>query len=339
MYIRSVASYLPPRTSTQQAVDDGLYDAKDLGFMQLTGALFAGDTSPAEMATAAARTALERGGVTSQELDYLIHSNVYQPGPHAWSLPGYILRELGGGKASVLELRTGCSGMLSSVELAVAQLTGAQRYSNVLLTAAENFDPWMERWKSDVYITGDAASALLLSSTSGFARVVSAASGSSPELEKMNRGSEPLHPPGETAVVDLRVRHAVVTDTMGDREAANIMAAQYVELAERAAADGGIKLADVDKLVYHNMAGFIVGFFAEQMGLSLEHSTWEFGRTLGHLGCSDQAVGLEHLLLTGELSPGDRVMLLAASAGFATSCILLEILDVPDWPAPAPIAG
>ncbi|MEV0275034.1 ketoacyl-ACP synthase III family protein [Streptomyces sp. NPDC050610] len=336
VYVRSVGSCLPPRASTRQAVDEGLYEADDLEQMGLTGTLVAGDVSPAHMATAAAATALERAGVTSAELDCVIHSSVFQPGPDGWSLPGYTLRELGGGKASVIELRTGCSGMLSAMELAVGQLTGAQGHTSVLLTAADHMGVWLKRWPSDVYLPGDAGSALLLSSVGGFARVRSINSGTVPQLERMNRGDEPLHPPGPRGLVDLRARHASVTEHMAEREAANLMAGLNTELAELSIAEAGIKTSDISRVVYHNMAGFIVEFFLSQIGATLEQSAWEFGRTVGHMGCSDQAVALEHLLLTDGLAPGDHVMLCGASAGFATVCAVLEILDVPSWPAPAP---
>ncbi|MFI1484459.1 ketoacyl-ACP synthase III family protein [Streptomyces sp. NPDC020747] len=337
VYVRSVGSYLPPRASTQQAVDEGLYEADDLKLMGLTGTLVAGDTSPAHMATAAAATALERAGLGSAELDSLIHSSVFQPGPDGWSLPGYTLRELGGGKAGVIELRTGCSGMLSAMELAVGQLTGAQGHTSVLLTAADHMGPWLERWPSDVYLPGDAGSAMVLGTAGGFARIRAVNSGTVPRLEQMNRGDEPLHPPAPRGLVDLRARHASVTRHMEEREAAHLMAALNTELAERSIAEAGIKTADISRVVYHNMAGFIVEFFLSQVGLPMERSSWEFGRTVGHLGCSDQAVALEHLLLNGDLTPGDHVMLCGASAGFATVCVVLEILDVPSWPAPAPV--
>ncbi|WP_059044504.1 ketoacyl-ACP synthase III family protein [Streptomyces acidiscabies] len=334
VYVRSVGSCLPPRMSTRQAVDRGLYEAGDLEFMGLTGTLVAGgDLSPAHMATAAAATALERAGIGSAELDSVIHSSVFQPGPDGWSLPGYILRELGGGNAGVIELRTGCSGMLSAMELAVGQLTGAQQHGSVLLTAADHMGPWLERWPSDVYLPGDAGSAMVLGTADGFARIRSITSGTVPQLERMNRGDEPLHPPGPRGFVDLRTRHASVTEHMADREAAELMAALNTELAERAIAEAGLKAADITRAVYHNMAGFIVDFFLSRIGLSMEQSSWEFGRTVGHLGCSDQAVALEHLLLGGELAPGDHVLLCGASAGFATVCVVLEIVEVPSWPA------
>ncbi|MCD9899127.1 hypothetical protein LUR56_01235 [Streptomyces sp. MT29] len=58
---------------------------------------------------------------------------------------------------------------------------------------------------------------------------------------------------------------------------------------------------------------------------------WDFGRSMGHTGANDQTSGLFHLLTTGQLAGGDRVLLLGAGAGIAFSCAIVEILDIPAW--------
>jgi 3-oxoacyl-[acyl-carrier-protein] synthase III len=60
-------------------------------------------------------------------------------------------------------------------------------------------------------------------------------------------------------------------------------------------------------------------------------STWDHGRQLGHMGASDQLVALEHLVSTGQLRPGDHVLVCGAAAGFASASAVLEIVDVPSW--------
>jgi hypothetical protein len=82
------------------------------------------------------------------------------------------------------------------------------------------------------------------------------------------------------------------------------------------------------------MAGFVLEqFFIGPVGLPMERSTWDFGRAMGHMGASDQVVSLEHLLLTSALVPGDHVLLCGGAAGFASSCVVLEIVEIPAWAA------
>jgi 3-oxoacyl-[acyl-carrier-protein] synthase III len=289
------------------------------------------------MAVAAARTALDRAGQESTKLDSIIHSSVLQPGPDGWSLPGYTLLQLGGGHASVTELRMGCSAMLTAMELAVGQMTGAQRASSVLLTAADNFGPWIDRWKGDLFLASDAGSAALLSTVSGFARVRSLNSRTIPELEGMQRGDQPIFSPEPAQrPFDLKWRRDVfLGHVMSGLEVAFLMADAHVQVTRQTIAEAGLEIGDITKVLYHNMSHVMVKqFVLDPLGLDMERSGWEYGRTVGHMGASDQLVALEHLLLSGELKPGDHVLLCGAAAGFASASVLLEILEVPSWTRP-----
>ena len=64
-------------------------------------------------------------------------------------------------------------------------------------------------------------------------------------------------------------------------------------------------------------------------------TTWEFARRSGHIGAGDWAAGLEDLLLTGQLTPGDHVMLYGGGAGYTITTAVLEILEIPAWAEPA----
>ncbi|WP_143046992.1 ketoacyl-ACP synthase III family protein [Amycolatopsis xylanica] len=342
VFVQSLGTCLPERVSVEWAMEQGLCGDGTLNIAQLTGALVAGETSAAEMTVTAAGRALARAGLTSADLDALIHSSVFEPGPAGWSMPGYTLRELGGGSAMVSELRTGCGGSLNAIQLATGQLTGDQGLRHVLITAADNFEPWVQRWNSFAFIVGDAGSAALLSATGGFARVKAINSRTMPELEAMYRGAEPLFPPSAGGrPIDENARFDVFTEqVMPALEVGAIMASTHAELARLSAKDAGIEVDGFARVITHNMAAFTVErFFMEPMGLPMDRSCFEFGRGLGHLGCSDQVTSLEHLLTGGELSPGDHVLLIGGSAGFATTAIVLEILEIPDWVSPTPGKG
>ncbi|UKY51790.1 ketoacyl-ACP synthase III family protein [Streptomyces inhibens] len=333
VFVRSLGSWLPEAVSVQDAVDQGLYERSRLEFDYLTGTRVAGDVSAPAMTVAAARQALERAGQDSSELDSVIHSSVFQPGPEGWSLPGYTLLQLGSGRASVIELRQGCTGMLTAMELAVGQMTGAQKHENVLLTAADNFERFLNRWQCNGFIAGDAGSAALLSSSDGFARILSMNSRTIPELEAMHRGSEDLLSSAERKQVDLGARLGQFSESvMSTMDAAGLMSQAYVELAQLSAAEAGIEVGQCARVIYNNVAVFLVKqLVLDPLGLGFERSTWEFGRSMGHLGASDYVVSLEHLLATGAVVPGDRVLLLGGSPGYFVSSAVLEILDVPSW--------
>ena len=335
VFVQSLGSYLPEPVSVDWAVEQGLYDPELLEYHFLRGTLVAGDTSPSEMAVTAARTAMERAGAKSTELDAVLHASVFQPGPGGWSLPGHLLNELGGGAASVVEFRQGCNGMLTAMEMAVGQMTGAQGHNRVLLTAADNFEHVLNRWECEAFIAGDAGSAALLGTGGGFARLVSMNAKTVPQLEAMHRGSDPLFAPPTAERLELRDRLTWFADNvMPTMEAAQLMSEAYSELTLRSLADAGIGLDQLTKVVYNNVSVFLLKHIVlDPLGIEMDRSTWEYGKNIGHLGASDFVVSLEHLLLRGELKPGDHVLLIGGAPGFYISTALLEILEIPEWAA------
>ncbi|MGO4425366.1 3-oxoacyl-[acyl-carrier-protein] synthase III C-terminal domain-containing protein, partial [Streptomyces sp. MCAF7] len=67
------------------------------------------------------------------------------------------------------------------------------------------------------------------------------------------------------------------------------------------------------------------------LGVEEHQTTWEYGRTTGHIGGGDLAAGLAHLVETEAVGPGDRVLLFGGGSGFTCTTALLEITEVPQW--------
>ena len=68
-----------------------------------------------------------------------------------------------------------------------------------------------------------------------------------------------------------------------------------------------------------------------ELDLPVSRSAWEFGRTIGHCGASDQVLALDRLMDAGELVPGDRLLMLAYGPGVTISAAVVEILQSPAW--------
>ena len=67
------------------------------------------------------------------------------------------------------------------------------------------------------------------------------------------------------------------------------------------------------------------------LGVPEQATTWEYGRTTGHVGAGDWVLGLEHLLTTRALVPGDHVLLFGGGAGYTCTAAVVEILELPEW--------
>ncbi|MGW1620939.1 ketoacyl-ACP synthase III family protein [Streptomyces sp. NPDC002172] len=345
-YIKGLGVYLPRTIGIEEAVAQGLYPAEDVELHELAGAAVAGRTPAPEMALWAAQDAYKRCDHRPQDTDLLLYADSWHQGPDGWQPQYYLQRHLVGGDVLSVEVRQGCNGMFGALELGAAYLAGrpgsraGARPSTALLVASDNFGtPMMDRWRMGPgYVTGDAASAVLLTGEPGFAELLAVGSLTVTDAEEMHRGAEPLFPPGPTVgrPLDFTARNAEFkkrSAATGTGTAALVQVhVRTLEVVERTLAEAGVTIGDVTRVAYMNYSREIV----EQrcttaLGLPLEKSTWEFGRTVGHLGASDQIVSLDHLLTAGELGPGDHLLMLGVGPGVTLSAAVVRILQPAPW--------
>lgn len=337
IYLNTLGVYLPPVVSAEDAVADGRYDPADFAENGLTGTLVADEISPPEMAVLAARQAFARGGLDPARIDVVMHSGVFPQGPEVWSSAAYIQRKVIFSGVPAFEVRLGCNGLFAALELATCYLRAAPQRTAALLTAAETANsPLIDRWRScPGFIGGDAGCALVLSKEPGFARLLSVASVTVPELEGLHRGGEPLFPPGATSGkrVDMRARSAYFrANEMGLADAWAKAAKENTNLMHRVLSEADIELSDVAKLAYTNTAGYMMRqHVLEPLSLEIVRTTWDFGRGIGHTGASDQFLALDHLIRTRQLAAGDYVLMAGIAPGLSLSSAVIEILDPPTW--------
>ncbi|WP_039739587.1 ketoacyl-ACP synthase III family protein [Saccharomonospora halophila] len=340
VYFQSLGSYVPGTVTTEWAVRNGLYDEEERAAHQLVSAAVGGDTPAPEMALYAAEDAVKRCGRDGGDLDALFYLATWHQGPEGWLPHAHLQRQLVGGEVPSTEIRQGCNGMFAGLRLATAILRSGRAPGAALLVAADNYGtPLVDRWRMGRgYIAGDAASAVLLGTEPGFARLSSVCSVTVPEAEGAHRGDEPLFPPGITVGegVDFATRavaFATAARTRPDTALAQMrVQRQLRRVAEDAVAEAGIGLGEVSRVAFMNYSREIVQQVCmDTLDLPMSRSVWDYGSTIGHCGASDQVLALDHLLRTGALRPGDHVLMLGSGPGVMLAAAVVEILEIPAW--------
>ncbi|MCW6008133.1 ketoacyl-ACP synthase III family protein [Micromonospora sp. CPCC 205371] len=334
IFISGLGSYLPEPTTISSAVAAGLLGEAAATESGQVSVLIADDIAAPDMAVLAARRALDRCGTKAAEIDMLVHSSVFFQGPEMWSPQGYILRELGAGNVPAVELRQGCNGMLTAMEFAIGQFAADPSRRIALLTTGDNFNaPTIDRWRGAIIglYAGDAGTAVVLSTEGGIARVDSINSALFPEIEGMARGAEPLFPPPAVTgrPIDMVDRSQHFAQTVRPLpEAIDVVRKAQVDLVCRSLDEAGLALRDVRKVVYINGARWLMERnLTGPLGIPLSRTTWDYGRTVGHLGASDHVASLDHLLSTGEVEPGDRLLLVGGAPGWSVATAVVTILE------------
>ncbi|GHJ35627.1 hypothetical protein Sm713_12360 [Streptomyces sp. TS71-3] len=341
LYIAGIGTYLPQATKVEQAVADGRYDPEEAEDTQLESVCEATDETPPDMAVSAARSALERSGHRPADISLILHASVYFQGLELYSTASYIHRAaLGAHSALAFEVKHASNGGMTSLDVAARYLAGESGHSAALVTTADKCClPVIDRWNCDIGIVpGDGATAMVLSGTSGFARVLSTSTVSDPTLERLHRGDQPFAPYSDPSTpVDLRSRKLQYLGDVELDEFTRRFRAGLKNCVDTALADAGIGLLDVTRFALPH-SGRVVLQREYLRGLDIDEArtTWSWGRTVGHLGAGDQISGLGHLMETGALNPGDHCLMMGVGAGFTWTCAVVRILERPSWAAGCP---
>ncbi|GGY78719.1 ketoacyl-ACP synthase III family protein [Streptomyces nitrosporeus] len=339
VYIRGTSVRLPARIPVAEAVASGACPPRVAAGAAMESVAHSPDESAAEMAATAARTALERAGTHGGDVDLLLHADTYHQGQDLWPVASYIQREALGNSCQAVEIRQMSNGGLAALDLATAYLRAGHGRGDALLTTADRFcAPGIDRWNTDPGTPyADGATALVLSRRGGYARLVSLAMHADPELEPLHRGDDPFTtaPFGHRMPVDFEAAKRSFTGRTGISYAITRAHNGQQTVIKQALADAGSELGDADWVVLpHFGRRRLAAIYYKPFGIDPARTTWDFSRTVGHLGAGDQFAGLDHLTSSGRAAPGDRVVLISVGAGYSWGCAVLDILE---RPAPDPV--
>lgn len=122
--------------------------------------------TPATMGAEAAKVAMERAGVTAEDIDFVIFATL---SPDYYFPGGGVLvqRELGLGHCGALDVRNQCSGFVYGLSVA-DQFIRTGTYKNILLIGSEAHSPGLDfstRGRDVTVIFGDGAGAAVLQAT------------------------------------------------------------------------------------------------------------------------------------------------------------------------------
>ncbi|WP_053643200.1 ketoacyl-ACP synthase III family protein [Streptomyces sp. XY431] len=346
LYIAGLASEVPRRWPITEAVAAGRPGAAEALAAGWTGIAIADDTPAPELAAEAGRLALKRSGLAAEDVCLVLHGGTYHQGPEGWYAVNYVQDQVLGTAAPAIGLDQGCTAMLDGARLAYGYLTHALEGSAVLVTAADNFGtPAGDRFTyADGWATGrgsvlgDAGCAVLLSATPGPLRIRSLVHSSISAWERLYRGDEQMFPPAATGGTRMPLgrRMADYADSFPDRDLRQSMARQLMEtrtaLARRAIEEAGLTSADITRVthVFTGNPRYLEGLL-RPLGIEPARGMLDLGRTLGHVAACDQFLSLDHLVESGEIGPGDHVLLTGNGAGISLASAVVEVLERPGW--------
>ncbi|MGH3737893.1 MAG: ketoacyl-ACP synthase III family protein [Micromonosporaceae bacterium] len=335
MYVESTGVWFPPAVDVADAVASGAYDVGNARRADL-GSVAVSDEPGVDLAARAIRCALQRSRFGPGDIDLLLYATANYVGLDAWNAAAYLQRETLTERALAVELRQLSNGGMAAIELAAGQLLAhPERRAAVLATGDRFALPGFDRWGTDPGIVwGDAGAALLLTRQPGCLRLLSLVNVTDPTLEGLYRGDAALlpSPDPDQMPVSLTRRYREFQARSDADDVRRRMRRGFLAAANQALEEADTSLDQVVRVVIPHLGRQLLERrYLAPLKLDLSRTTWEWGRTVGHLGVGDQFAGLDRVVSRDGLGPGDRVMVLSIAGGHVWGTAVLELVTPPPW--------
>ncbi len=251
-----------------------------------------------DLATAAGREALDAAGLSPRDADLVLVATVGADEllPNAAPL---VATDLGADRAGAMDVGAACTGFLSGLSLAAAQVE-CGRCENVLVIGADVLSRFTD--------PADRGTAALFADGAG-AVVVGAANGGPGMI-----GHIALHSDGAGADA-IRAGHDDKIIRMQGHDTFKAAVHRLSESTVEAVENVGLELDDVGLFVYHQANARILAAVGERLGLERERVIDCIDR-YGNTSSATLPIALADARERGMLEPGMNVLVAAFGAGF-----------------------
>ncbi len=306
--IAAVAAAVPDRQVASSEVAGRL--GVDEGWIERRTGVRSRHVAPAalrldDLAAQAGRQALELSGVRPCDVDQVLVATTTADEllPNAAPL---VAERLGATRAGAVDVGAACTGFLSALSLAAAQIE-AGRAAAVLVVGAD----LMVR----VTDPDDRATAALFGDGAGAALVSADAAGAI--------GPVVLGADGAVGRDLIRIEHDDRLVRMAGHETFRNAVARLSQASRQAAERAGIPLDAIDLFVYHQANTRILDAVGRELGLDSGRVV-DCIATYGNTSAATIPIALRVAADAGRLEPGDRVLLGAFGAGFTWGASVIE---------------
>jgi 3-oxoacyl-[acyl-carrier-protein] synthase-3 len=329
--ISGLGFYVPSNTVTNDDLSK-IIDTNDEWIQERTGIqerrhIINGEDTTTSMGVKAAKIAIERAGISNDEIDFVIFATLspdyYFPGPGV-----LVQRDLGLKTVGALDVRNQCSGFVYALSVA-DQYIKTGMYKNILVIGSEVQSTGLDmttRGRGVSVIFGDGAGAAIVS-----------------REEDLTKGilSTHLHSEGvhaeELIVKAPGMGGRWVTDIIADNDPDDesyfpYMNGQFVfknavvrfsEVINEGLEANNLKVSDIDMLIPHQANLRISQFIQKKFGLT-DDQVFNNIQKYGNTTAASIPIALTEAWEQGKIKSGDTVVLAAFGSGFTWASAIIK---------------
>jgi len=305
-------SYFPPKVMTNNDIAQFL-DTSDEWIVTRTGISqrhIAENETCSDMATEAAKNALDMAGVKPDQLDAIIVGTL-SPDTIMPSTGCRVQYKLGvKNNCMAFDLAAACSGFLYGVRVADGMIRSGSA-KNILVIGAEHLTAcvdWRDRGTCILFGDGAGAAVLTADSTPGIRSIFNYADGEYGDLLKQdNLGSQYLKKMMNEPAIDHMIK-------MKGNDVFKIAVRAMADAAQEAADAAGFKSEDIDWMIPHQANLRIIDAAAKRLGVDKEKVIINL-TNYGNTSAATIPTALDQAVRDGRIKRGDNIVSAAFGGG------------------------
>ena len=317
--IIGTGSYMPERVLTNDELSK-IVDTSDEWITSRTGIkerrIAAEDQATSDMASEAARRAMESAGVQPEDIQLIIVATV-TPDMFFPSTACFVQKKIGATNAVCFDISAACSGFLYALQVARHFINTGNR-TTALVIGAEKLSSlvnWQDR--NTCVLFGDGAGAVVIrraceDEPQAPGRVLSTVMGTDGNLTDL------LKVPGGASACPITPENITSrpnTIHMEGRETFKHAVTRMLEAANQALEKAGLTAADVKLVIPHQANARIISAIADRLGLPPERVFMNLDK-YGNTSAATIPVALDEARRAGRFQTGDVLLLVAFGGGF-----------------------
>ena len=320
--ISAVGSYVPERVMTNADLEK-LVETSDDWITTRTGIkerrVAAEKEFTSDLAAKAAQVAMERAGVTAEEIDLIIVATI-TPDMVFPATACLVQEKIGARNIPAFDLEAACSGFIYGLEVGM-QFIMSRTYDTVLVIGAEKLSSiidWTDR--NTCVLFGDGAGAAILQSRDnahGLLTACMGADGSKACLLSMPGGGSQI--PATAESVDKRLHFLRMDGKETFKNAVNAMCTA----AREALARCELEVSNIKCIIPHQANRRIIDAVASRLGASDDQLFVNLDK-YGNTSAASVAIALDEAVQQGKVTRGDLVLVVAFGAGLTWGAAVIE---------------
>ena len=320
--ITAVGSYVPERIMTNAELEK-IVDTTDEWITTRTGIkerrLAAEGEFTSDMAAKAALRAMEKGGITAEQIDLIIVATI-TPDMLFPSTAALVQKNIGARNAAAFDIEAACSGFIYAMEIG-QQFIMSRTYETVLVIGAERLSSivnWKDR--NTCVLFGDGAGAAILQhrpDAHGLLTACMGADGDKAMLLCMPGGGSRI--PATTDSVEAGLHHL----QMDGKETFKNAVGAMLNAAQEAMRRCEIDISQIKLVIPHQANRRIIDAVGERLGVKPDQIFVNLEK-YGNTSAASVAIALDEAVEQGRLQRGDLALLVVFGAGLTWAAAVIE---------------